>query len=430
MFLSSSYLQSPKEMKNQIENNQGFSLIEVIVCIALIALICVPLFSGFQLTARLNSRAHYTQNVTEYVQGELETVKSLSVEDYTAVYKGEASPAEAGVTCSYITSGTEWQEMADRASAIEAQFSAPASMTLAEKERLFKPFICEKRDISIGSKKYTMKVKFMPAEYSQFNESDTAASVNVAGYYDVAEADAVNFPVIADEINLYDATCITALYEKAKAIGIAVASEADIAGDIKKNIVVTIDSVTDSTKVDVKCDVSYVYPKDSPEVELNYRVYSSSYDIYPTAGEKIGSESGGKVFIMANAFKSTYDECYNRLEINSSGNTDVYFILGRRAGSDDLYNFNSVQINGLSYLDNYNVNNALVPGEMSIPGTDGWFYSNIKTNGFILNDAHKDYETIGTESYRAISYAIEIDMYDQTDGNTKVAHMETTKIDK
>ena len=270
----------------------------------------------------------------------------------------------------------------------------------------------------------------MPAEYSQFNESDTAASVNVAGYYDVAEADAVNFPVIADEINLYDATCITALYEKAKAIGIAVASEADIAGDIKKNIVVTIDSVTDSTKVDVKCDVSYVYPKDSPEVELIYRVYSSSYDIYPTAGEKIGSESGGKVFIMANAFKSTYDECYNRLEINSSGNTDVYFILGRRAGSDDLYNFNSVQVNGLSYMDNYNVNNALVPGEMSISGTDGWFYSNIKTNGFILNDAQKDYETIGTESYRAISYAIEIDMYDQTDGNTKVAHMETTKIDK
>ena len=184
---------SKKEHIAVVGADKGFSLIEVLVCIALIALICVPLFRGIGVSATLNNRAHYTQLVTAYAQEELENVKSLSIEKYTEIYK--TGSTVDGVSYAYITSGTEWDELNDRANDIMSNMSAAVSLTAEQQKNLFQPFICEKRDIEIGNKKYTMHVKFMPAEYSRYDQS-TAANVNVAGFYNVAEADAARFPVI------------------------------------------------------------------------------------------------------------------------------------------------------------------------------------------------------------------------------------------
>ncbi|MBQ8598396.1 MAG: type II secretion system protein, partial [Lachnospiraceae bacterium] len=142
--------------------NEGFSLVEVLVCIALIALICVPLFSGIRTSAILNNKAHYTQLVTAYAQEELENVKSLSVERYTAPYI--AGGTVDGVTYTYVTSGTEWEALNDRATEIMNNMSPAVSLTAEQQKSLFEPFICEKKDIEISGKKYTMHVKFMPAE--------------------------------------------------------------------------------------------------------------------------------------------------------------------------------------------------------------------------------------------------------------------------
>lgn len=120
--------------------------------------------------------------------------------------------------------------------------------------------------------------------------------------------------------------------------------------------------------------------------------------------------------------------CRNDLVINSTGDTNIFFVLGRETEADALYNFNSITINGAGYSQDYDVK-ALVPGEMAIPGTNGMFYCNIKQNLEVL-DISEEYRTIGTENYNAIGYAVEVDMFEQEDGNNRVAHLEATKIDK
>lgn len=417
--------------------DMGFSLVEVLVCIALIALTCVPLFSGIRLSATLNNKAHNTQKVTAYAQEELETIKSLSVKEYVEDFKNAV--VKSGVTYSYIDSGSELDEMNNRAAEIRGKLPSDFMTGLTQEEKdaieaMFKPFICKKRDIEIGGKKYTMHVKFMPAEYSQFDQN-TAANVNVAGFYDIAQADAVRFPVIADEINLYDESSVESLKVKLEGLG-ETKTDADIMGNMKKTVLVTIDSPvvpegTPSAQMSARCDVTYSYPAASPIAEVSYCVYKASYEVYPASGTEAGSESGGKAFLFARAFRSINNSCVNELVINSTGNTDVYFILGRKSESDTFYNFNKITINGDDYSDGYNIKSGLVPGEKPISGTNGKFFCNIKVNGEQIDlDAQNKEETIGRERYKAVGYAVEIEMFDQEDSNKQVAHLEATKIDR
>lgn len=404
--------------------DKGFSLIEVLVCIALLAIVCIPLFSGFRLSARLNNKAHHTQKVTAYAQEELETIKMLSVADYVKQVEADGG--------SKITSGTEWDEMNDRASGIAAKFNPGVTLTEEEKKELFQPFILEKKNVPVGGKNYTLHVKFMPAEYSQYEDKISAAGVNVAGYFDVAAADAARFPVISNEINLYDTACTDVLLDKLKGVGIAGKTDADVLANLQKKVEVT--AAENGDTLEVRCEVTYSYPAESPSVEASYLVYKGSYEIDPVAdadGLKRGEESGGSIFLLASAFQSAWSgtsSIHNILEITSTGDSDIYFVLNRTEDENKLYNFEEITVNGTPYLTGYDMK-AAVPGEMQVLGTNGTFKTNIKSNGMEVIDTEKS-ESIGAESYKTITYAVEIEMYDETDGDKKVADIEATKVDR
>lgn len=398
--------------------DKGFSLIEVLVCIAVIAIICVPIFKSFQLSATLNNKAHYTQQVTAYAQKELEVIKSTAVAEYRADF--ESAAVKDGVTYAYITSGDEWDALNTEAQTAKGEFSAPAGMTEDEKDALFKPFICEKKDIKIGGRKYTMHAKFRPAAYSKIKET-TAANVNVAGFYEIAQADAVKYPVVSQEINSQDVTCVEKLQEKLLVLG-ETKTEAEIMQDMQKTVEVIIKESAGSLKV--RCDVAYAYPKNSPTAEIKSCVYRGSYE-YEADEEK-------KVFLFAKAFRDLGNACENKLLIKTSmsdgsaPNADIYFVLGHGDTDDTLYNFKDITVYDVPYVENYDVK-VTAPGKMPLAG-DKYFYTNIKKNGSELEA--EDNGTVGTESYQATGYAVEIEMYDQTDGNKRAAHLEAAKTDR
>ena len=91
-----------KMQKRKSLNNKGFSLVEVLVCIALLAVISVPIFAGIRTSAKLNFNAHNTQMLTSYAQEELEIVKALSVDAYTQ------RMSSAGVAKTDIIDGSDF----------------------------------------------------------------------------------------------------------------------------------------------------------------------------------------------------------------------------------------------------------------------------------------------------------------------------------
>lgn len=70
------------------KNNKGMSLIEVLVTIAVVALVAVPLVNSFINTIKTNAQASLIQNGTAVAQDTAELFKVFSVESMAASYEG------------------------------------------------------------------------------------------------------------------------------------------------------------------------------------------------------------------------------------------------------------------------------------------------------------------------------------------------------
>ena len=66
-------------MKKQ--DNQGFSLIELLVAVVILAVVVVPLLHGFLSSYRVNSKSKSVLRATTLAQNEMETFEKEKIED-------------------------------------------------------------------------------------------------------------------------------------------------------------------------------------------------------------------------------------------------------------------------------------------------------------------------------------------------------------
>ncbi len=70
-----------KRIRRKAQNNKGFSLIEVLVTMLIIAILCVPLIRTFVTSANVNKKAKRIQNATDVAQSVAEYFANNSLED-------------------------------------------------------------------------------------------------------------------------------------------------------------------------------------------------------------------------------------------------------------------------------------------------------------------------------------------------------------
>ena len=66
---------------NRFKSNKGFTLVEVLVAIAVLAIILVPLLSAFVVSANTNAKARQTLRATTLAQNVMEELKAYSLEE-------------------------------------------------------------------------------------------------------------------------------------------------------------------------------------------------------------------------------------------------------------------------------------------------------------------------------------------------------------
>lgn len=437
---------------NKIDN-KGFSLVEVLVCVAILVIICVPLFSGFQYAAHNTKRAHSTQKITQYAQETMETVKSISIAELEA----------------QIDAATDAEGNSNGSRSTTIDTGLQASFPTTYPAELFTIRTYEQSDVKVGGELYDMKVVLDPTKYSNA-ATTTAADANVHAVTDVEEIDGMLFPVIADEINSYEGAVgsgvLYNLLSKVRENQLASfgineqARLQNIYANTVKTVMVTIKSVGSETTgttpegvsyvnstIRVVCDLKYETNYAGITLQEFYNVYNGTFEVSGTvrnpgtSEEYIEWEKGGKVFIFAKAYKeqnsafASLNLGANHVEIDNqytgTGQLEVYLVRGcygtndTTTGIDDRrgMNFNTVKVNGSEY--------SSVPSMAVLTGQESYGNTLFRTNikGAIASlplTASDIAQTVGMEMPKMRCYEVLVEFTD-ADGK-KVVSMTSTKL--
>lgn len=450
----------------QRHNDRGFSLVEVLVGVAVLAIFCIPLFRGFRISAVNNNRAHHTQEATAYAQKTLEAVKSMRI-DVDGAMKRDGT----------ILTQLEECIKDDSSSDIEVDFIT--SVVDAEAKRdaftdyqgnddytgLFTAVGFKQENIIIGGRTYNLEVEMDPLPYSKKQTVGTnyAEDANVYAASQVSDVDGMNFPLIADEINQYDSSIQATFLERARTIGHATAfaegEKSIYSGLIKKVIVdiVDISSGSSANSILVICDVKYEidYNYDGTDYNLTqtYNVYTGRFDLdcgkecedeHPEEDMFSGWKKGGNIYIFAKAYRDNTGASYassgdgrisgNEIEIKSNyiGNhpLDVFLVRGHYADGESV-NFNSVNItvNGTNYCYYSTVpdTSIVLAGEERYE--DIQFHTNIKgmLSALRLDPSEKE-QTIGKEEPKLRSYEVRVRLIETESGKTAASVTSTKRV--
>lgn len=73
-------------MCKEKEKNKGFSLVELLVCVAILAIITIPLLNSFLVAGKTNEKAKIIQRTTTLAQNIMETVKSRNLSELNILF--------------------------------------------------------------------------------------------------------------------------------------------------------------------------------------------------------------------------------------------------------------------------------------------------------------------------------------------------------
>lgn len=404
-----------KGRKQKKDTNKGFSLVEVLVCVAILAIISVPIFSGLRLSASNVSRAHSTQKITAYAQEVMEKAKSMETEAFVKLMTEDAAGNVTGTVTRKVN-----QAQKDK---FDARYG----------EELFTVITIEKEDVEIGGENYDMEIEFDPNAYSADNglspEAALDAKADDANVFPVSSVNQVNgllFPVISDETGSYEGDITlpgAVLYNllgklrQNQLSGFGINEEErllNIYNNLTKNIKLTIQDIgtekeetlggqtyiTNSLRV--TCDVEYRADYNGVTLEQIYNVFSGIYElrgkvIHEAAGVKTCEwEKGGNIYLFAKAYQDQFyvnegksaAPAKNTIEIenhyNGSGELSIYLVRGYYTDATALkpdgsyqrgLNFDEIYLNGGLYSKVPDTSTTLT-GEAACG--KGIFHTNVK----------------------------------------------------
>ena len=389
-------MERSSDNKSIINDNSGLSIVEVLVAVAILAIVFVPLLKTFTQASTINSKAQKLQNVTSLAEGVMEDVKGKSIQELhdLAVERADVSflPLDEDGT---LTKGN-------------LNNVPPYTVTYEN--------VTATQGIT-----YDAVVTISTDNYKSTDRSDARKAGNDIG--DVSDANIRELPqinkvdsnknaVLSWEINKYDNK---ALENLAAENSVTDSDIATLKESYKKtaekyiNIEIKEDSETSCTKV--SCEVEYKTGTASGK-SLKYLVYTG-YFVEPLASEP----AGPNIYLFYTLSENVKDGAGNiadpikkeniKIEDKTTGKKhNVYFIM--QDGVDKLSTTNgsevTLDISGSGYSESiyYDKTSIFTDAITYLAGAsttddesdDVYFFSNLKdkngNSGELFNSKSKD----------------------------------------
>ena len=390
-------MERSSDNKSIINDNSGLSIVEVLVAVAILAIVFVPLLKTFTQASTINARAQKLQNVTSLAEGVMEDVKGKSIQELhdLAVDDPKVSflPLDKDGT---LTKGN---------------LNNVPPYTVTYENVTATQGITYDAVVTIATENYKNKTKGA-------DDIGDVSDANIRELPQINKVDSNKNAVLSWELNKYDNKALENLAVENFAPKNSV-TEPDIAtlkesykDTAEKYINIEIKEDTDTSSTKVSCEVEYKTGKNASDKSLKYLVYTG-YFVEPLASEP----AGPNIYLFYTLSENVKDGASNiadpikkeniKIEDKTTGKRhNVYFIM--QDGVDKLSTTNgsevTLDISGSGYSESiyYDKTSIFTDAITYLAGgsttddesDDVYFFSNLKdkngNSGELFTSKSKD----------------------------------------
>ena len=394
-------MERSSDNKSIINDNSGLSIVEVLVAVAILAIVFVPLLKTFTQASTINARAQKLQNVTSLAEGVMEDVKGKSIQELhdLAVEREDVSflPLDKDGT---LTKGN---------------LNNVPPYTVTYENVTATQGITYDAVVTISTDNYKSTDRSDARKANKLSHNDDIGDVSDANIRELPQINKVDSnknAVLSWELNKYDNKALENLAAENSVSGSDIATLKDSYKDTaEKYINIEIKEDTDTSSTKVSCEVEYKTGTASGK-SLKYLVYTG-YFVEPLASEP----AGPNIYLFYTLSENVKDGASNivdpikkeniKIEDKTTGKRhNVYFIM--QDGVDKLSTTNgsevTLDISGSGYSESiyYDKTSIFTDAITYLAGgsttddesDDVYFFSNLKdkngNSGELFNSKSKD----------------------------------------
>ena len=400
-------MERSSDNKSIIHDNSGLSIVEVLVAVAILAIVFVPLIRTFTQASTINSKAQKLQNVTSLAEGVMEDVKGKSIQELhdLAVEREDVSflPLDEDGT---LTKGN---------------LNNVPPYTVTYENVTATQGITYDAVVTISTDNYKSTDRSDARKANKLSHNDDIGDVSDANIRELPQINKVDSnrnAVLSWELNKYDNKALENLAVENFAPKNSV-TDPDIAtlkesykDTAEKYINIEIKEDTDTSSTKVSCEVEYKTGKNASDKSLKYLVYTG-YFVEPLASEPAGPD----IYLFYTLSENVKDGASNiadpikkeniKIEDKTTGKKhNVYFIV--QDGINELSTINgsevTINVSGSGYSETISYNKtSIIPDAITLlagastpddESDDVYFFSNLKdkngNSGELFNSKSKD----------------------------------------
>ena len=385
-------MERSSDNKSIINDNSGLSIVEVLVAVAILAIVFVPLLKTFTQASTINARAQKLQNVTSLAEGVMEDVKGKSIQELHDLAVDDPK--------------VSFLPLDEDGTLTKGNLNNVPPYTVTYENVTATQGITYDAVVTIATENYKNKTK-------DADDIGDVSDANIRELPQINKVDSNKNAVLSWELNKYDNKAIENL---AAENSVTDSDIATLKESYKKtaekyiNIEIKEDSETSCTKV--SCEVEYKTGKNASDKSLKYLVYTG-YFVEPLASEP----AGPNIYLFYTLSENVKDGASNiadpikkeniKIEDKTTGKRhNVYFIM--QDGVDKLSTTNgsevTLDISGSGYSESiyYDKTSIFTDAITYLAGgstpddesDDVYFFSNLKdkngNSGELFNSKSKD----------------------------------------
>lgn len=390
-------MERSSDNKSIINDNSGLSIVEVLVAVAILAIVFVPLLKTFTQASTINARAQKLQNVTSLAEGVMEDVKGKSIQELHDLAVDDPK--------------VSFLPLDEDGTLTKGNLKNVPPYTVTYKNVTATQGITYDAVVTIAADKY--KNTDRRDERKAGKDIGDVSDANIRELPQINKVDSNKNAVLSWELNKYDNKAIENL---AAENSVTDSDIAKLKESYKKtaekyiNIEIKEDSETSSTKV--SCEVEYKTGKNASDKSLKYLVYTG-YFVEPLASEP----AGPNIYLFYTLSENVKDGASNiadpikkeniKIEDKTTGKKhNVYFIV--QDGINELSTLNgsevTINVSGSGYSETISYDKfSTIPDAITLlagastpddESDDVYFFSNLKdkngNSGELFNSKSKD----------------------------------------